>query len=84
MDRSSTGPLARSSPPVDPTAVFVREPERHATVPRQPCARALRAAELKVEIDRLYTDNRHVYGPRKVWRQLNREGIRISHCRTSA
>jgi putative transposase len=49
---------------------------------RQPCARRLRDAELKVEIERVYAHNRFVYGPRKVWRQLNREGICISRCRT--
>ncbi len=49
---------------------------------RQPCARAIRDTELKVEIERVYAHNRHVYGPRKVWRQLNREGICISRCRT--
>lgn len=54
----------------------------YAAKNRQPCARALRDAELKVEIERVYAHNRFVYGPRKVWRQLNREGIAISRCRT--
>ena len=54
----------------------------YAALNRQPCARALRDAELKPEIERVYAHNRFVYGPRKVWRQLNREGIAISRCRT--
>jgi hypothetical protein len=49
---------------------------------RQPCARVLRDAELKVEIERVYAHNRYVFGRRKVWRALNREGIAISRCRT--
>ena len=49
---------------------------------RQPCARVRRDAELKLEIERVYAHNRFVYGPRKVWRALNREGISISRCRT--
>ncbi len=49
---------------------------------RHPCARVLRDVELKEDIERVYAHNRHVYGPRKVWRALNREGIAISRCRT--
>ena len=54
----------------------------YAAKARTPCARAVRDAELKPEIERVYAANRHVYGPRKVWRALNREGIAISRCRT--
>jgi len=54
----------------------------YAAKNRQPCARVIRDAELKVDIERVYVHNRHVYGPRKVWRALNREGIAISRCRT--
>ena len=32
------------------------------------------------EIDRVYEENRRVYGARKVWRQLNREGISVARC----
>jgi len=54
----------------------------YAVKSRTPCARAIRDAELKPEIERIYAHNRHVYGPRKVWRALNREGIAVSRCRT--
>ena len=54
----------------------------YATKLRQPCRRALRDAELRPEIARVYAQNRHVYGPRKIWRAMNREGIAISRCRT--
>jgi putative transposase len=37
-------------------------------------ARAKRDAALKVEIERVFTENFGVYDARKVWRQLKREG----------
>ena len=40
-------------------------------------ARALRDAQLKVEIKRVFDDNFGVYGARKLWRQLGREGIQV-------
>ena len=36
--------------------------------------------ELSEEIDRVWKGNFRVYGARKVWRQLNREGIRVARC----
>jgi putative transposase len=47
---------------------------------RLPSARALRDEELKVEIRRVHEDNFGVYGARKVWRQLHREGISVARC----
>ncbi|OCC86665.1 hypothetical protein AWZ97_23745, partial [Shigella sonnei] len=35
---------------------------------------------LKKEIQRVYDENHKVYGVRKVWRQLLREGIRVARC----
>ncbi len=35
---------------------------------------------LKKEILRVYDGNHQVYGVRKVWRQLLREGIRVARC----
>jgi putative transposase len=45
-----------------------------------PSARALRDEELKVEIRRVYQDNLGVYGARKIWRQLGREGFAVARC----
>jgi putative transposase len=45
--------------------------------------RALRDAQLAVEIRRVFVDpqlGRGLYGARKVWRQLGREGIRVARC----
>ncbi len=47
---------------------------------RPPSARDLRDEELKTEIARVFKANLSVYGARKVWRQLNREGIRVARC----
>jgi putative transposase len=42
--------------------------------------RAVRDEQLKVEIARVHAANYGVYGPRKVWLQLNREGIEVARC----
>jgi putative transposase len=47
---------------------------------RRPSARAVRDAKLKAEIRRVHRDNFGVYGARKVWRQLHREGITVARC----
>jgi putative transposase len=47
---------------------------------RPACARAVRDAELIIEIRRVHEDNYGVYGARKVWRQLNREGVEVARC----
>ncbi len=47
---------------------------------RPPSKRSLRDAELKVEIQRVYDSNMFVYGAKKIWAQLNEEGIRVARC----
>jgi putative transposase len=47
---------------------------------RRPSARAVRDTALKAEIRRVHEDNFGVYGARKVWRQLHREGISVARC----
>ena len=47
---------------------------------RPPSARALRDEELKAAIARVHRDNFGVYGARKIWRQLGREGIAVARC----
>ena len=47
---------------------------------RPASARAVRDAELIVAIRRVHEANYGVYGARKVWRQLNREGIEVARC----
>jgi putative transposase len=45
--------------------------------------RAVRDVELKVHIARVHAANYGVYGPRKVWLALNREGIAVAPARRS-
>ena len=52
----------------------------YAAKNRTPSARSVRDAELKTQISRVHTDNFSVYGVRKVWRQLHREGIPVARC----
>jgi transposase InsO family protein len=42
--------------------------------------RARRDDELRPEIRRVWRENFEVYGVRKVWRQLNREGVVVARC----
>ena len=50
-----------------------REPERRS-------ARCKRDSELRVQIRRVWETNFEVYGARKIWRQLNREGVAVARC----
>ena len=43
-------------------------------------ARTRRDMALKIEIRRVFNENFQVYGVRKVWRQLQREGFDIARC----
>jgi putative transposase len=47
---------------------------------RPPSARVLRDQQLLAEIQRVHQANYGVYGARKVWKQLNREGITVARC----
>ena len=42
--------------------------------------RTKRDATLRVEIERVWHENRQVYGARKVWLQLHREGFAVARC----
>jgi putative transposase len=52
----------------------------YAAKSRPPCPRQVRDEQLKADIARVHADNFSVYGARKVWRQLNREGIGVARC----
>jgi putative transposase len=47
---------------------------------RPPSARELRDAALLADIRRIHAENLGVYGVRKVWRQLEREGVKVARC----
>ncbi|MCK5884955.1 MAG: IS3 family transposase, partial [Alcanivorax sp.] len=56
---------------------------RHVAERRKPELRSKRAKrdeELVVDIQRVWHANFQAYGARKVWRQLNREGVEVARC----
>jgi putative transposase len=53
----------------------------YAAKSRPLCARRVHDEQLKPEIERVWKQNRCVYGPRKVYKQLRREGICEPRCR---
>jgi putative transposase len=71
-DRFGVEPICRHLPIAPSTYYDARS--------RPPSARRLRDEQLKPEIARVHADNFGVYGARKVWRQLNREGIVVARC----
>jgi putative transposase len=53
----------------------------YAAKKRSPCRRRLRDEQLRSHIRRVRAENYEVvYGAKKVWRQLNREGIGVARC----
>src|SRR5690606_38059121 len=65
--------------PIAPSTYYAqkqkqREPERRSE-------RAQRDEQLCIEIVWVWNQNQQVYGAKKVWKQLNREGIRVGRCR---
>ena len=65
--------------PIAPSTYFRRKAE--ARDPTQRSARAQRDEVLRAIIRRIYEENHRVYGPRKVWKQMGREGLREARCR---
>jgi putative transposase len=49
----------------------------YAARSRPPSARSVRDAELQADISRIHAGNYAVYGARKLWRALHREGIAV-------
>ena len=48
--------------------------------PAKLSARARQDVRLKIEVRRVFDENFRVYGVRKVWRQLKREGFDVARC----
>jgi len=64
--------------PIAPSTYF-RHKARSAD-PTRRSARAQRDDELRVAIRRVWDAHLQVYGPRKVWKQLRREGVTVARC----
>lgn len=52
----------------------------YAAKNRTESARAARDRELAVRIEQVHEDNYGVYGARKVWAELNRQGVEVARC----
>ena len=62
--------------PIAPSTYY--EHKRREREPERRSARSRRDAELRPGIRRVWEENYGVYGARKVWRQLNREGVGVA------
>jgi transposase InsO family protein len=64
--------------PIAPSTYFLAK-AREAD-PTRRCARAQQDDTRRIEIRRVWDAEQQVYGPRKVWRQLGREGVPMARC----
>ena len=64
--------------PIAPSTYY--EAKARERDPRRLPARTQRDATLREAIGRVWRTNRGVYGVRKVWRQLKREGVAVPRC----
>jgi putative transposase len=64
--------------PIAPSTYFRHQ--EHQRTPDTRSARARRDDELRAAIQRIWDANHQVYGPRKVWKQLRREGYTVARC----
>ncbi|MBA1763737.1 IS3 family transposase [Escherichia coli] len=76
-EQYGVGPVC-SEQHIAPSTYYHCQQQRHH--PDKRSARCQRDDWLKREIQRVYDENHQVYGVRKVWRQLLREGIRVARC----
>ena len=65
--------------PIAPSTYFRCKGEQRD--PARRSARRQRDEVLRAIIRRIYDENRSVYGPRKVWKQMGREGLHATRCR---
>ena len=64
--------------PIAPSTYYA-----HKAMQADPTLRSVRAQDdelLKAEVRRVWHQNFQVYGAKKVWKQLNREGITVARC----
>jgi len=64
--------------PIAPSTYHERVAQRRD--PERLSIRARRDQDLKAEVVRVFAENFGVYGVRKVWRQMNREGFAVARC----
>jgi putative transposase len=76
-DAHGVEPICRLLP-IAPSTYYAHAARR--ADPAKLPARAQSDAVLMIEIRRVFEENFRVYGVRKIWRQLGREGIRVARC----
>jgi len=64
--------------PIAPSTYFLRTRQQQDATTRS--ARMRRDAERRAAIQRVWDAHHQVYGPRKVWKQLRREGHVVARC----
>jgi putative transposase len=64
--------------PIAPSTYY--EQKARQSDPKRLPKRIQRDAELSGSIRRIWEENFRAYGPRKVWKQLHREGIPVARC----
>ena len=64
--------------PIAPSTYY--EAKAQEADPTRRSARARRDEELRAAIQRVWQENRRVYGARKVWKQLCREQVAVARC----
>ena len=64
--------------PIAPSTYY--EHVAHKVEPTRRSARARRDAALRLKVRRVFEENFRVYGVRKVWRQMRREGFAVARC----
>lgn len=76
-DEYGVEPICRTLP-IAPSTYHTHEARRRR--PDEAPPRVQRDAGLKPEIQRVHEENFQVYGARKVWLQMNREGLSVARC----
>ena len=64
--------------PIAPSTYFLYRAQQQDDSQRS--VRARRDDDLRVKIRQVWDDNFQVYGPRKVWRELRRAGVKVARC----
>lgn len=64
--------------PIAPSTYYARQAVD--ADPARASARAQRDAGLRARIREIWTDNRGLYGARKVWHALRRDGVAVARC----
>jgi len=76
-DVYGVGPICEVLP-IAPSTYYTHREWRETPTTRS--ERAQRDDILREHIQRVYDENHQVYGARKVWRQLEREGVEVARC----